>query len=84
MHLVREMKEFGDVRVANAMFSLGWEWRNPRRRPTNIDRMVQGLPRCELVKILNVLRKRAKLNRVQHYCPADVSAPRPEWEEGKS
>jgi len=57
MHLVREMKKYGDVRVANAMFSLGWHWKNARHRPTNIERMVQGLPRCDLERILQVLQR---------------------------
>lgn len=57
MHLVREMKKHGDIRVANAMFACGWTWKNPRRRPKNIERMVEGLPRCELVRILDELRR---------------------------
>jgi hypothetical protein len=44
MHLVREMKKYGDVRVANALSECGWTWKNPRRRPKNIERMVEGLP----------------------------------------
>lgn len=55
MHIVREMKKFGHVRVANTMFALGWRWR--KRRPINIERMVQGLPRCHLEQILNMLQR---------------------------
>ena len=29
MHLVREIKTYGDVRVANAMYAEGWRWKNP-------------------------------------------------------
>ena len=56
MHLVREMKKFGHIRVANAMGALGWYWKNPRNRPTNVERMVQGLPRIDLERILNKLQ----------------------------
>ena len=59
MHLVRAMKQYSDVRVANAMSACGWSWKNPRCRPHNIERMVDGLPRCELERILNVLRRAA-------------------------
>lgn len=61
MHIVREMKKYGHVRVANAMFALGWIWTNPNRRPHNIERMVQGLPRCELLRLLNQLQKESIL-----------------------
>ena len=59
MHLVREMKKYGDVRVANALSECGWTWKNPRRRPKNIERMTEGMPRCELERILNALRRAA-------------------------
>ena len=55
MHLVREMKKYGQVKVANAMSALGWSWKHAR--PTNIERMVQGLPRCHLENILRALQK---------------------------
>lgn len=58
MHLVREMKKYGEVRVANAMAVVGFEWKNPKHRPKNIERMVDGLPRCELKRILNALQLR--------------------------
>ncbi len=60
MHLVRAMKKYGDVSVANAMSECGYWWANPRRRPTNVERMVMGLPRCALVCILQVLEGRKK------------------------
>ena len=56
MGLVREMKKYGDTRVAYAMYSCGYRWRVRRRRPTNIERMVEGLPRCELERILQALK----------------------------
>jgi len=59
MHIVREMKKYSDIRVANAMYKLGWFWKKPKRRPTNIVRMVEGLPRCDLERILAELRRRA-------------------------
>lgn len=58
MHLVREMKKYGEVRVANAMAVVGFEWKNPKHRPKSIERMVEGLPRCELKRILNALQLR--------------------------
>lgn len=55
--IVREIKKnYNDTQVANAMFALGWYWRKPRRRPTNIDIMLEGIPRCDLLKILDVLK----------------------------
>lgn len=56
MHIVREMKKFGDISVANVMTGFGWKW--TKKRPTSIDKMVEGLPRCELVRILNKLKSR--------------------------
>jgi hypothetical protein len=58
MHLVREMKKYGEARVANAMEACGFEWKNPKRRQKSIERMVDGLPHCELKRILNALQLR--------------------------
>lgn len=55
MKLVRQMKEYGDIRVANALYGLGYRSANPRRRPTNIEKMVEGLPRHVLQSILDRL-----------------------------
>lgn len=52
--LVREMKIYNHIQVANAMYACGYFWKNSRRS-TNIERMVQGLPRCELERILSKL-----------------------------
>lgn len=57
MKLVREMKKYGHIRVANAMYSVGRWWRNPRRIPTNIEHMVMDVPRIELEQVLNILRR---------------------------
>ena len=59
MKLVREMKKYGHIRVSNAMYSCGWRWKNPKQRPTNIERMVQGLARCDLERILRKLQAQA-------------------------
>ena len=56
MKLVRAMKKYGHIQVANAMGAIGYAWKNPRHRPTNIERMVQGLPRCVLKQIIDRLR----------------------------
>lgn len=55
--IVREIKKnYTATQVANAMFAVGWYWRKPRRRPTNIDIMLGDIPRCDLLKILDVLK----------------------------
>lgn len=59
MHLVRAMKQYGEVRVANAMYACGWAWKSPKRRPKNIERMVEGLARCDLERVLAELRRSA-------------------------
>ena len=55
MHIVRQMKKYNHIQVANAMFKAGYSWRNPKRRPKNIERMVMGLPRVVLDEILGHL-----------------------------
>ena len=57
MHIVRELKKYNAIRIANAMYAVGYRWKRPRNIPTNIDRMVQGLPRCDLERILREVRK---------------------------
>ncbi len=59
MKLVKAMKPYGHILVGNAMDSAGWRWKNPKRVPTNIEKMVEGLPRGELERILSVLNKGA-------------------------
>ena len=56
MKLVREIRIFGHIRVANAIYAEGYEWRNPKYRPRNIDVMLEGLPRITLVRVLNRLK----------------------------
>lgn len=56
MHLVREMKKYGHVQVANAIYAVGYRFRNPNCIPHNIEKMLQGLPRIVLARILNKLR----------------------------
>lgn len=53
MGLVRKMKPYGQMAVANAMSKCGWN----RWRTTNIEKMTQGIPRCDLERILKVLRR---------------------------
>lgn len=58
MHLVREMKKYGEINVANAIGSAtGWYWPNPKNRPKNIEKMVESLPKCDLERVLNELHR---------------------------
>ena len=56
MHIVRKIKEYSHIQVANAMYAMGYVWRRPNQRPTNIEKMVQGLPKHELQKLLATLK----------------------------
>lgn len=60
MKLVRSMKQYGHISVQNAMYSAGRRWKNPRRVPTNVERMVEGLSRVELEQVLNILQRGGK------------------------
>lgn len=55
--IVRSIKKYNHVQVANALWKLGYGWRNPKHRPTNIERMVNGLPRQDLVQVLAILER---------------------------
>ena len=55
--IVRNIKRFDSTQVANAMYFMGYRWDNPKRRPTNIERMVEGLSRVELVQLLDYLEE---------------------------
>lgn len=55
--IVRSIKKYNHVAVANAVSEIGWGWHNPKRRPTNIERMLVGIPRQELVRILAILER---------------------------
>jgi hypothetical protein len=55
MGLVTKIKKYHHIEVSNAMGMCGYGWRDPRRRPHNIERMVLGLPRPVLERILHVL-----------------------------
>lgn len=59
MHLVRAIKKYHHNAVADAMYFLGWVWKKPSKRPTNIDHMLQGVPRCDLVVILQKLESKS-------------------------
>ena len=58
MHIVRSIKKYHHTSVANAMDAFGWVWKNPKQRPTNIERMLEGVPRIDLVLILRYLEER--------------------------
>lgn len=53
--LVRRIKRHGAVRVANAMRMEGWIFR--RLQDSQIERMVGGLPRPTLERIVAALEK---------------------------
>lgn len=55
--IVRSIKKYNHVHVANALWKLGYGWRNPKHRPTNVERMVNGLPRQDLVLVLAILER---------------------------
>jgi len=57
MKLVRAIKTYGHIRVATAMEELGWYFKYPKRRSTNIEKMVESMPRIELERVLNILRR---------------------------
>lgn len=56
-HIVRLIKEYSSIEVANAMSACGWHWNPPHRRPTNIESMLSGVPSCELYRILGALQQ---------------------------
>ena len=45
MRFVRKIKSYNEIQVANILSELGYFWKNPKRRPKNIEKMVEGLPR---------------------------------------
>lgn len=57
MKLVHQMKQYSHIQVANVMGAIGYRWGNPRRRPHNVEKMVEGLPRPVLELIVNKLKR---------------------------
>lgn len=53
--IVKRIKQHHHIAVANVMYELGYYWhpRNPKRRPTNIEQMLVGLPRETLLVVLH-------------------------------
>jgi len=56
-HLVREARTYGHIRVANAMYAIGYCWHHPRRRPTNVRVMLGCLPKHAIERVVAILRK---------------------------
>ena len=54
-HIVRDIKKHYHTKVANELFAMGYQWPIPKRRPTNIDSMLSGLPRHHLEMLLALL-----------------------------
>lgn len=52
MKLVKSLRMYGHIRVYNALLMEGYEWRNPKHSPRNVDTMLEGIPRVVLVRIL--------------------------------
>lgn len=50
--IVKSIKGFGEIPVANVMGGLGYYWKPAHRRPANVERMVEGLSRAVLERIL--------------------------------
>lgn len=57
MHLVRKIKSYNEIQVANILSELGYFWKNPKRRPNNIEKMVESLPRHVLEAIVKKLER---------------------------
>ena len=57
MGLVRTIKKYNERQVANILNEMGYCWKNPKRRPKNIEKMVEGLPRCDLEAIVQKLKR---------------------------
>ena len=57
MKLVKQISTRNHIAVSNAMAWIGYEWKYPKYRPTNIHRMLEGVPRIHLVQILNHLKE---------------------------
>jgi hypothetical protein len=51
------MKKYSHIQVANILNAMGYYWKNHRRRPHNIEKMVEGLPRCVLEVIVLKLKR---------------------------
>jgi hypothetical protein len=54
MHIVRRIKKFSHIHVANVMHTMGFRWAY-KRCPHNIVLMVEGVPKHELEEILRRL-----------------------------
>lgn len=50
--IVKSIKRYNHIYVANVLSGLGYYWKSAHRRPTNIERMVEGISRVELEHIL--------------------------------
>jgi hypothetical protein len=50
------MKKYTHIQVANVLGDIGYYWKNPKRRPHSIEKMVEGLPRPVLELIVNKLK----------------------------
>lgn len=59
-HVVREIKKYHHIEVANALNYLGWYWEKPNRRPTNIEVLCSGIPKGDLLRLLNRLRSKKR------------------------
>lgn len=53
--IVKKIKQYHPFMVKNAMWRLGWGWKNPKRAPTNIEVMLIGVPKPALIEILAIL-----------------------------
>lgn len=60
MKLVKSIRKHGHIRVYNALLMEGYEWRNPKHRPRNVDTLLEGVPRVILVRILARLEALSK------------------------
>ena len=56
--IVRSIKRYHHIEVANALYALGYRWMQPHRKPTNVERMVACLSRSQLLAVLHALPRR--------------------------
>ena len=55
--IVTSIKRHHHIKVANALYDQGYRYKNPRRKPTNIERLLEGLPQIVLLRILAQLEQ---------------------------
>ena len=63
MGIVTRIKQYRQVQVANVLGAMGYYWTPYKRRPHNIEKMVEDLPRHVLEVVEHKLKRYDQLNR---------------------